>query len=171
MITDTQTFVTATRQSLREAESSRRLAAGVVFGMLIGIVPKDSLLVWLIGVLTMMTTANLASAFTSCLAFTWTGMLLDSLTHKLGGLVLTAEKLEPVWARLYDLPVVPWTRFNNTVVMGSLLLGMFLVIPVYCLSHRFFQTWGAAIHQRLRTMWIYRWLVAPVASPSIENRP
>ena len=42
-----------------------------------------------------------------------------------------SEALKPLWTCLYSLPVVPWTKFNNTVVLGNLVLGLLLYAPVY----------------------------------------
>ena len=169
MLSESYKFVSMTRQTLLGEDSSRRLAMGVAFGAVIGLMPKDSLLVWVFGVILMITTANLFCALGSTFFFSWVGYFLDPFTHKLGGLVLTADSLESTWAWLYELPLMPWTRFNNTVVMGSLILGLIVAIPVYLASFRFFQTWGLVIHTRMRTTWIYQWLFAPPADPAIEE--
>ncbi len=169
MLSDTIKMVSITRQTLLGDDSARRLAMGVSFGVIIGLLPKDSLLVWAIGVILMITTANLLCAMVSGFLFSWVGFLLDPFTHKLGGLMLTAEGLEPTWTWLYEVPLMPWTRFNNTVVMGSLILGLVLAVPVYLLSFRFFQTWGLVIHNRMRKTWIYRWLFAPPEHSLVEE--
>jgi uncharacterized protein (TIGR03546 family) len=169
MIADTIRFLKLTRQTLTSNETTRRMALGVVFGMMIGLIPKDSLFVWVLGVLMIITTANLVSAIVSGLLFCWIGYLLDPFTHKLGGLLLTADGLEPTWNWLYGLPVMPWTRFNNTVVLGSLLLGIVMAIPVYLIAKRFFETGGVHVHNRMKTTWIYRWMVSPASHPVVEE--
>jgi uncharacterized protein (TIGR03546 family) len=62
--------------------------------------------------------------------------LLDPLLDIAGGWVLTRPFLRTLWASLYAIPFVPWTRFNNTVVMGGLLVGLLLSVPVYVLARR-----------------------------------
>jgi uncharacterized protein (TIGR03546 family) len=57
--------------------------------------------------------------------------LFDPLLDLVGGWVLTAPFLRSLWSSLYAIPLMPWTRFNNTVVMGGLLLGILLAVPVY----------------------------------------
>jgi uncharacterized protein (TIGR03546 family) len=171
MIPDTIKFLALTRETLLGEESTRRLALGATFGMMIGLIPKDSLFVWILGVLMMITTANIASAIGGGFLFSWIGHFLDPFTHKLGGLLLTADGLEPAWTWLYELPVMPWTRFNNTVVLGSLVLGMVVAVPFYLIANRFFRTTGARIHDWSRGTWLYRWFVAPPTHPVLEDMP
>lgn len=169
MLSDSVKLFSMTRKTLLGEDSARRLAMGVAFGVVIGLLPKDSLLVWVVGLVLMITTANLLCALVSGFVFSWVGFFLDPLTHKLGGLVLTADGLEPTWMWLYEIPLMPWTRFNNTVVMGSLILGLVLAAPVYLLSFHFFQNWGVVIHNRLRRTLVYRWLFAPHDQPVLEE--
>lgn len=159
MIASTIRFLSESRKTLLSRESAQRLAAGATLGMIMGLVPKDSLFVWMVGLLLVVTTANLVSATVSCLVFSWVGLLLDPFAHRLGAIVLTADALEPLFVWLSDLPVVPWTRFNNTVVLGSLLSGLALAIPFYLATCPLFQTVGGAIHERVQTTRLYRWLI------------
>lgn len=167
MLRDTLRFYSAAKHTIGNSDSSRRLALGVAFGLLIGLIPKSSLLVWAIGVVLMISTANLFTALVTGIAASCLAVMLDAFTHRLGAIVLTESRLEPTWSWLYELPIVPWTLFNNTVVMGSLVTGLALFIPVYLFSESFFRTWGTAISQtifkRFGHTWIYRWL-APNSS-------
>ena len=71
--------------------------------------------------------------------------LCDPLTHRIGELVLTNTTLMPLWRLLTRLPMMAWTSFNNTVVMGSFWLGLALMAPVYRLS----LPWMERLHRRL----------------------
>lgn len=171
MILDTLKLFSISRKSIGNGDSTRRLALGVSMGMIIGLIPKESLLPYLFFVFLMITTANLLCAVASGFVFTWVGYLMDGFTHKLGGLVLTNDHLESTWAWLYELPLLPWTRFNNTVVLGSLLTAIVLFVPVYLASHWFFTRYGDALHRRVSGNWIYRWLVAPTAPVAQMETP
>ncbi len=147
------------RGSVNGVDTSRQLAAGVAMGMAIGLVPKDSLFTFaLIGIL-LLTRANLISAFCSAVCFSWIGPLLDPLTHEIGIRVLTFDPFEPTWAWLIELPLVPWTRFDNSVVTGSLCVGILAAIPVYRLSLLFFDTFGAVFFKFLSNTAPVSWFV------------
>jgi hypothetical protein len=55
--------------------------------------------------------------------------------------LLRHESLQPAWAFLFRLPLVPWTSFNNTVVLGSFTLGLTMFLPTYVFSHAAFRRW------------------------------
>jgi len=116
------------------AATPRQLALGFALGMLIGLVPKGNLTAAALMVVFLGTRVNLGTGLAGAVLFSWVGMLADPLTHRIGAALLTQAPLEPMWARLYQLPLAPWTAFDNTVVLGSLLLGLWLFYPVFRLT-------------------------------------
>jgi len=126
-------------QALAAADSPRQLAYGFALGMMIGLVPKGNLIALALALLLLVTRANLAAGGVAAVAFSWLGVWLDPLSHRLGLALLTKPSLQPTWAWLYDLPLMPWTGFHNTVVLGSLLVGLWLFYPSYRLSLLGFQ--------------------------------
>ena len=117
------------------AGTPRQLALGFALGMLIGLVPKGNLTAAALMVILLGSRVNLGTGTVAAAVFSWVGMLVDPLTHRIGEGLLRHPSLEPTWAYLYDLPLMPWTGFHNTVVLGSLLLGLWLFYPAYSLSH------------------------------------
>ena len=56
----------------------------------------------------------------------------DPLFHDIGYTLLAeAQFMSGFWTALYNLPLVPLTRFNNTVVLGSFVLSAVLFPPVF----------------------------------------
>ncbi len=110
------------------------VAWGVTLGLLIGLVPKDSVFTYLAGLAILAISANVICGFLSAVCFTVVGWLAEPLLHKLGAIVLTNESLLQVWAAVYQMPFAPWTRFNNTIVMGALVASAILAIPMFRIS-------------------------------------
>ncbi len=119
-----------------DAAAPSQIAWGIALGMLVGLIPKGNLTAWLLAVLVLATRANLGAAALSAFVFSWLGMLVDPLTHRLGLALLTSTMLRPFWDWLYGLPLVPWMRLHNTVVLGNLLLGSALLFPAYAIGLR-----------------------------------
>jgi uncharacterized protein (TIGR03546 family) len=119
-----------------DAASPRQIAWGISLGMLVGLIPKGNLTAWLLAAFVLATRANLGGAALSAFVFSWVGMLVDPLTHRLGLTLLTSVTLRPVWDWLYGLPLMPWLRLHNTVVLGNLLLGLALLLPAYAIGLR-----------------------------------
>lgn len=156
MIGGASNFLRMMVETIRGNETPRQLAFGIACGMLLGLVPKDNLLSVILATLIVATRVNLFTATCSAFFFSWIGFVADPQIHLLGMKVLNYPGLQQVWAFLYDLPLVPWTRFNNTVVAGSLFTGICFFFPVYITSEFFFREFGAKIHDRLSDFWMYQ---------------
>jgi uncharacterized protein (TIGR03546 family) len=117
------------------AGSPRQIAFGVALGATIGLVPKGNLTAALLAILLLSLRVNLTAGTAAAVLFSWLGVWTDPLAHRIGSAILTHTAVQPVGAYLFDLPFVPWTALNNTVVLGSLVLGLVLFYPVYWLSY------------------------------------
>jgi uncharacterized protein (TIGR03546 family) len=120
--------------AILEEESPRVLAASLVMGLVIGFIPKDSLIAPILGIFLLAFRFNLTLATASAAFFSGVAAALDPVADALGRAVLTHPSFVGLWAWLYELPLAPWTRFNNTVVMGSLLLALGLASPAYMVA-------------------------------------
>jgi len=141
------------------AESShRQIAAGIALGMLIGLVPKGNLLA--LGLLTAVSACriSLPAVFFSTFLFSWAGLLIEPWTASLGRWVLTQPSLQDSFVWLYHQPLLPWTNFNNTLVMGSFLAGAVLCYPFYCAVYPLVQKWEPPLTARVRRYGIAKWL-------------
>lgn len=125
-------------QALLLDATPAQLAWGFSLGMVIGLVPKGNLIAVCLMTMLCALRVNFAAGTMGIFVFTWAGMYLDPFSHRLGHVLLTHPALESLWTSLYDMNVVPWTAFNNTVVLGSTLIGLALLFPVYRLSHPIF---------------------------------
>ncbi len=156
------------RQTIEGFNTSRQLAAGVSLGMMVGLMPKDSLLTYLLALAVILSPANLLTAACSAVCFHIIAPWLTPLTHGIGINVLTLSQLEPMWERLIQLPIIPWTRFNNSVLMGSLILGLLAAYPLYWFSEKCFETYGRPLFVKLRNSGPIRWLMGP-AKPNLNG--
>ena len=149
---------------LTDAASPSQMALGFSLGMLVGLVPKGNLTAGLLAVVVLAVRANLATAGLATLLFSWLGVLADPLTHRLGLALLSNDGARPFWDWLYRLPLVPWLQVHNTVVLGNLLCGLALFLPVYALGRpaaERFMPWAVDRWQRWRLKWAVpaaRWL-------------
>lgn len=62
------------------------------------------------------------------------GLFLDKLMVSIGEVVLNSEIFAALFSFMSDLPVVPLTRFSNTIYMGSLILTIVLTVGIYFLQ-------------------------------------
>lgn len=117
--------------ALTEEATPRQMAAAIALGAIVGLVPKDNLTAIVLMTLLCLLRINLAAGLMSAFAFSWVGVISDPLTHQLGHWLLTRNALAPFWGSLAEMPVMLWTDFNNTIVLGSFVLGVLLFLPLY----------------------------------------
>lgn len=115
----------------------RQIGWGIALGFVLGLIPKGNLTAQLLLVLLMMLKVNIPFGLLTMFLVSFVNPLADKLTDPLGYALLTSDALAPLWTALYNMPVVPWTDFNNTVLLGGLLAGLALLFPVYLAGRRF----------------------------------
>jgi uncharacterized protein (TIGR03546 family) len=119
------------KSTVRGFDSPHQLGVGMALGILAGLIPLDSAFPYLIAVIALLSTGNLLCFAIGAVAAYLTSPSLDQLTHVIGTTCLTFEPMETIWTTMAGLPGAAWTRFNNSVVMGTLVLGLLAVVPVY----------------------------------------
>jgi uncharacterized protein (TIGR03546 family) len=122
-------------QMLTGNDSPRQTAWGFALGMLIGLLPKGTLLAMLLAMLLCAVRVNRAAGLLGIGVFSYVGWALDGFAHRLGAAALLWEPAQGTFHWLYAQPLGPWIGFNNTVVMGQLLIGLYLFYPTYRLTH------------------------------------
>ena len=109
----------------------REIALGVVFGMFAGfllVAPFNAVIIFL---LILVLNVNTAAFFLFTGIFKLITFLIDPLGDMLGKAVLTVPFFEPVFSKMAQMPLVPFTEFNNTVIMGDFIIGLLLMVPVW----------------------------------------
>jgi uncharacterized protein (TIGR03546 family) len=132
----------------------RQMSLGLAFGVLVGLVPKGNLLAIVLGTLLASTRVNLAIATLAIVLCSFAALACDSLFDQIGGYILAKPSLQNMWTELANMPFMPWTDFNNTIVMGSFATGLVLLWPVHRLSRPFFEKYAEKIAERARR---WRW--------------
>jgi uncharacterized protein (TIGR03546 family) len=96
--------------------------------------------------------------------FTPFGFLLDPVFDRLGQLLLLeTPALTPLWTSWYNMPGVPYTNFNNTVVLGSVVGWMVLVVPIFFLARWGITRYRATLGERVRRSRTYQAITASKA--------
>ncbi len=123
---------------LRSAAAPFQIAGGFILGMMLGFVGLKTLIAAPIIVCIIVLNVNLASVIFAAVLFRFIAYLIDPFIHSLGYWILAdVEPLRNFWTTLYTLKFVPYTRFNNTVVMGSFIISIILLVPLYIAVKRF----------------------------------
>lgn len=136
----------------------RRMAAGTALGVWVGLVPKDNLLALVLGFVLMSVNVDMAAAAFATVLAMWAAVPLGPYIDELGGMLLSWDQLQTFWTRLANMPIVPWTSFNNTMVLGGFVLGFALLYPVYRLSYPFYEVFVPKLRAKIKKYGLIKWL-------------
>ena len=114
----------------------KTIALGVAFGIAVGLVPKGNLIAVAMGMVLCAVRLNLVVGLGFAVLASLASVSLDPAFDTVGGAVLGWQPLRPFWEWVAHRPFASWTQFNNTVVMGSWLIGLAQIVPTYWLSKR-----------------------------------
>lgn len=117
---------------LNSETAPSQLAAGVAFGMIIGLTPVMTPHNLIIFFIVCLFRVNFSMFFISFAAFKILGFLLDPFWDWFGYKLLVDLKVaRPFWIAITSGPILPYFKFNNTIVMGSLAMALILFVPVF----------------------------------------
>ena len=141
-----------------------QLAAGIVLGSFLGITPLINLHNAIIFAALVLLNVSFAGGMLGWALFVPIGFLLDPLFDWIGHtLLLDVSFLTPLWTSLYNMPVVPLTNFNNTIVLGSLVFALVFALPLFFALRWAVARYRVTIGERVRRSKLYRALTASKA--------
>ena len=135
--------------SLNSNSHPGEIAHGVALGVIMGMVPKDNALWYILFVFFFFVRINRAVYLLVTLGVSLCIAPLDMTLDALGYQVLMFEPAIPIYRKLLDIPFVAFTKFNNTVVMGGLAAGIILYIPVYILARLLVTLWRTVLAPKI----------------------
>ena len=109
------------------------LASGIAFGFWLALIPGGNLLWTALFIIAFLLKHNLAALLLSLGLFRLTMPLFDPLLDSLGGRILEIETLRPLFTSLNNTPLLPYSSFNNTLVMGGFIMGLICWVPLFFL--------------------------------------
>ncbi|RMI15445.1 MAG: TIGR03546 family protein [Calditrichaeota bacterium] len=155
---------------LRANVSPWQVAAGFVLGMFLGLTPFWSLLNVLVVVIIIVVNVNIGSALLAYALFSLVVYLFDPWLHDLGyWLLVEVSALKPLWTAMYHAPILPYTSFNNTVYLGSLVVYLVLVVPVYVLVKKGMVAYQEKYRSRVDSWKWVKWIKATRAYKLYEK--
>ena len=150
-------------KTLHSDGSPAQIAAGIALGAGIGLTPLVNVHNVAIVVLLMILDVSFGAGMLGWALFVPVGFLLDPAFDRLGAWLLAHPGLRELWTAAFNTPLVPYTNFNNTVVLGSV-AGWLLLSPlVYALAHVGVIRYRATLGERVRRSAFYRAVTASKA--------
>ncbi len=135
---------------LNSDTATGQLASGVACGFILGMTPSFSLTTVLVIAVLFLFRIQIGAAFVSAFFFKFIAFLLDPLFNWVGRGVLEMEALQGLFTALYNMPIIPFTRFNNSIVMGALVISVILSPFVYVLARILIEKYRKTVVERFK---------------------
>jgi uncharacterized protein (TIGR03546 family) len=135
---------------LNSETGHNQIAAGIACGFILGMTPALSLQTLLVFLIVFFFRVQFGAAALAAFFFKFVAYLLDPAFHAVGSSVLEMPALQGLFTSLYNMPIVPLTRFNNTIVMGSGVVTILAFPFVFLLSRAMILKYRVTILARIQ---------------------
>ncbi len=158
-------------KTLNSEGTPGQVAMGMALGACLGLTPLVNVHNALVFALALILNVSLSGFFLGWTIAVPVGFLLDPLFHAIGTALLGAGALQGLWTWMYNVPGLPLTNFNNTVVLGSFVAWLVLLWPLFLLYRMLIARYRQHVFERLKKMRffqvmsasqlanVYRWFV------------
>lgn len=150
-------FISKFIKILRAGQSPAQIAGGLALGVVAGLSPHLTLQILLLWLLILSLDVNLNAAVLGFALAVLFSFLLDPLFHSVGYFFLVdIDALKGLWTAMYNAPIAPLTRFNNTVIMGSFVVSLLLFPFLFFGMRRFVLAYRTSISARVEQWKVYQ---------------
>ena len=134
-------------QFLGKDKTDFQVALGISTGMMLGLIPVTTLHWFLFLGFVFALRMNLLATIVSALFFSALSFMISAPLESFGFWALTSHTgLIPIYVKAYHLPIIPFTAFHHTDVMGGTLLGALFFFPVLLIAQRLTHKYRGALH-------------------------
>jgi uncharacterized protein (TIGR03546 family) len=146
MIKGIAQFIAALNGNLKRGQ----IAAGFAWGVLFGLVPAGNFFWIVLFVVSFFFRHHHGSKILVMAVLKVLGFATSPLVDALGWEILHLESLRELFTTMYNMPFVPFTGFNNTLVAGGLVAGIALWIPVYFIIRQLVPFYRKSLGPKIR---------------------
>jgi uncharacterized protein (TIGR03546 family) len=121
---------------LNSQSDPTEIAIGVILGLFAAFLSPSFFNLILLFIIALILNCNFGVFFLCTGLFKVLTLAIDPIGNVIGKFVLTADFLLPLWKAMAGVPVLTFTSFNNTVIMGDFIIGIILTPIVWMITFR-----------------------------------
>ena len=147
-------------KTLHSEGTPGQVAAGMALGAALGLTPLVNVHNLVVFSLILLFNVSFGGGMLGWALFVPLGFLLDPVFHAIGLGLLEAPSLRGLWTGMYNTPLVPYTNFNNTIVLGSVVGWLALALPIFFAARWAVARYRATIGARVQQSKFYKAITA-----------
>ncbi len=134
-----------------------QVAAGIALGAVFGLTPLMNVHNLVLFLLALILNVSFPGVMLGWVLFLPVGFALDPVFDAIGHLLLIGTPaLLPLWTWCYNTPIVALTTFNNTIVLGSVVLWAAAFVPLFFLLRYLVTKYRATVYARLQRTRVFQ---------------
>ncbi len=145
---------------LNSDKGHKSIALGITCGFILGMTPGLALHSIFIFIILFLFRIQIGAALIAAFFFSFIAWLLDPLFHTVGTVILETQSLNALFTSLYNQPILPMTRFYNTIVMGAGVVSFSLSPIIYFASLFLVIKYRKVIVDRFKSTKIWKFIKA-----------
>ena len=127
-------YVTSFFKAINANAHPGDIAHAVALGLFLAILPKNNLTFTFLFFLSIFIRINKGAFFISFILLGFVTPFMDVLINNIGFWAVQLSFLRPIFIALENIPFVALFKLSNTMVLGGIIWGLILYIPVYILT-------------------------------------
>ena len=147
-------------KTLHSEGTPGQVALGIALGSVLGLSPLMNVHNLIVFSAIVLLNVSFGGGMLGWALFVPVGFVLDPVFDRIGASLLGAPSLRPLWTSWYNTPLVPYTNFNNTVVLGSVVAWLVLLVPIFFAARWAVARYRATIGERVRQSKLYKAITA-----------
>lgn len=137
-------------KTLHSDGSPAQLALGVALGAALGLTPIANAHNLFVILLLAVLNVSFAAGMLAWAVFVPIGFMLDPVFDRVGRMLLVdTAALAPLWTTWDNVPGLALANFNNTIVLGSVVVWLLLFAPIYFAARYGVLRYRATIGERI----------------------
>ena len=153
-------FVQSLFKALNSDGTPGQVGMGMALGMAFGLTPLVSLHNLVILAVAMLATVSFPGVMLGWVLAVPLGFLLDPAFDAVGMALLSMPALAPTWTWMTNTPVLALLRFNNTIVLGSVVVWSVALLPLALLFRILVGRYREHVFARLQQTKVFQALKA-----------
>lgn len=137
-----------------------QISLALGFSMIAGFLPFFNFFNICVFFIVFLLRVNLSAFLLGTIFFSAIAYFLDPVFNRIGLAVLTAPSFEGLWTAMYNSTFWRLQRFNNSIVMGSIVTALLLFVPLVLLCNFIIRKYREHILGFVKKTPLYRMIAA-----------
>ena len=135
--------------AINSNKRTAEIALAISFAFILALIPKGNLLWIALFVLTFFLKLNQAVEMVFIVIFNYGFQFLDGILDRIGYTILTITNLEDFFTRLFNNEFFYLSKYYNSLVMGGLVVGLIMALPIYFLSKILVEVYRDKVREKI----------------------